>query len=474
MRTTLAAAGVLAAGWLTTAAVGQERQAEFTPAQLAERTVHRRAVEAVIWGMPAVNYDLMLQEMLTKTPGNVGQVIYWGRPLDAKNQTLTPNPDALYFMAFYNTKDGPVVLDLPPGDAAGSFNGNIVTVWQMPLEDAGLLGVDKGKGGKFLVLPPGYREKPPDGYVALQSDTFGGYMLFRSNLKSHGDADVQKSIAYGKRMKVYPLSQAASPPATVFSDVKDVDFDSTIKYDASFFRNLDRMVQSEPWLERDRAMIEKLQTLGIEKGKPFHPDAATDKILDAAVKEAGAWLAMKYDAGYPPFWPGGHWTYPTYPALIDAVQKSYADPDHYPMDERGVSYSYAYIGIKRLGAGQFYLISIKDKAGHAFDGGKTYRLTVPPDAPVEQYWSLTAYDRQIHTLIKGVSRASRSSQIPELRKNADGSIDLFIGPQAPPGKDGNWLPTDPARKFELMFRLYAPTKALFDKTWRLPDVEEEK
>ena len=485
-RTTPAIAAALAVGvllvWMVTSTTGQEKQAEpgaksepaLTPAQFAERTLHRRAVEAVIWGMPAVNYDLMLQQMLTKTPGKVGQVIYWGRPLDAKNQTLPPNPDALYFMVFFNTKDGPVVLDLPPGSADGSFNGNIVTVWQMPLEDAGLLGVDKGKGGKFLILPPGYKEKVPVGYITLQSDTFGGYMLFRSNLKSHGDADVQKSIAYGQRMKVYPLSQAANPPATVFSDAKDVDFDSTIRYDASFFRNLDRVVQGEPWLERDRAMIEKLQALGVEKGKPFKPDAATEKVLDAAVKEAGAWLEMKYDAGLPPFWEGGRWTLPAYPRLIEAMQNGFSDPNQYPVDERGVAYSYAFIGIKRLGAGQFYLISIKDKKGNAFDGGKTYKLTVPPDAPVEQYWSVTAYDRRTHALIKGLSRASRSSQIPELQKNADGSIDLYIGPKAPAGKDSNWLPTDPARKFELMFRLYAPTKALFDKTWKLPDVEEVK
>src|ERR1700761_8217659 len=123
------------------------------PSAENDRLIHSRAVEAAIWGMPAVNYDLMLQEMLTKTPGNVGEVIYWGRPLDWHNQTLTPNPDALYFMVFFNTKDGPVVLDLPPGDDKGSFNGNIVTVWQMPLEDAGLLGYDKGKGGKYLILP---------------------------------------------------------------------------------------------------------------------------------------------------------------------------------------------------------------------------------------------------------------------------------------------------------------------------------
>jgi len=114
-----------------------------SPQDLARRQIERRAAEAVIWGMPAVNYDLMLQEMLGKTAGKVGEVIYWGRPLDWKNQTLTPNPDALYFMAFFNTKEGPVVLDLPPSDANGSFNANIVTTWQAPLEDAGLLGYDK-------------------------------------------------------------------------------------------------------------------------------------------------------------------------------------------------------------------------------------------------------------------------------------------------------------------------------------------
>src|ERR1700742_870658 len=147
-----------------TLAVASPALADPSSDEIARRSIERRAVEAVIWGMPAVNYDLMLQEMLTKTPGKVGQVIYWGRPLDSKNQTLTPNPDALYFMTFFDTKDGPIVLDLPPGDADGSFNGNIVTVWQMPLEDAGLLGIDKGKGGKFLVLPPGYKDKVPDGY----------------------------------------------------------------------------------------------------------------------------------------------------------------------------------------------------------------------------------------------------------------------------------------------------------------------
>jgi hypothetical protein len=438
----------------------------------SDRFLEQRAVEAVIWGMPAVNYDLMLQEMLSKTDGKVGQVIYWGRPLDARNQTLTPNPDALYFMAFFNAKDGPIVLDLPPGDANGSFNGNIVTVWQMPLEDAGLLGYDKGAGGKYLLLPPGYSGPRPDGYIPLQSDTYGGYALIRSNLISHSDADVAKSIAYGKRMKVYSLAQAANPPPTVFTDVKDVTFDSTIRYDASFFQNLDRVVQSEPWLQRDRAMIDQLKSLGIEKGKPFNPSDATRAMLTSAARQAHALLEAKYTAGLPPFFsPTSRWTYPAPPEFVKATQDGYADPNTYPIDSRGLVYSYAYIGIKRLGTGQFYLISIRDKDGDALDGGQSYRLKVPANAPVEQYWSVTAYDRQTHALIKNMPRASRSSQIPEMQRNADGSVDVYFGPKAPAGKESNWVPTDPARQFELMFRAYAPTKALFEKTWVLPDVE---
>jgi hypothetical protein len=445
----------------------------FTPEELDRRMLERRAFEAVIWGMAAVNYDLMLQEMLTKTNGKVNQAVYWGRPLDSNNQTLTPNPDALYFMVFFNTKDGPIVLDLPPGDDNGSFNGNIVTTWQMPLEDAGLLGKDKGKGGKYLVLPPGYKGSKPKGCIALKSDTFGGYLLFRSNLASHSDADVAKSIAYGKQMKIYPLAQADNPQATVFTDAKDVVFDSTIRYDASFFEHLDRIVQSEPWLDRDRAMIEQLKSLGIEKGKPFRRDDTTKAVLTAAVREAGAWLEKKYDAGLPPFFSAtSRWTAPAPPELIKAVQSEYSDPNDYPVDARGLAYSYAYVGIKRLGVGQMYLISIRDKDGDAFDGAKTYRLAAPAKAPVKQYWSVTAYDRQTHALIKGMPRASRSSQIPEMQENKDGSIDIYIGPKAPEGKEANWLPTDPARKFELMVRLYAPTKTLFEKTWALPDVEK--
>src|SRR5215510_2581822 len=150
---------------------------QLSSADLARRTIERGAVEAVIWGMPAVNTDLMRQEMLTKTGGRVNQILYWSRPLDWKNQTLTPNPDSIYFMAFFDTKDaGPIVLEVPPADG-GSIAGNIVTLWQASLEDVGPEGLDKGQGGRYLILPPGYKDRPPAGYYALPCDTFTGYAL---------------------------------------------------------------------------------------------------------------------------------------------------------------------------------------------------------------------------------------------------------------------------------------------------------
>jgi hypothetical protein len=448
--------------------------AQNSPEELNRRHIERRAVEAAIWGMPAVNYDIMLQEMLTKTPGKVNEIIYWGKPLDWKNQTLTPNPDTLYLMSFFNTKDvGPVVVEIPPATAEGSLNANFVNIWQVPLEDAGLLGADKGQGMKILVLPPGYSEPVADTYHPIRPGTHGSYALIRSNLKSHSDADVAKSIAYAKQVKVYPLSQAASPPETVFTDVKDVLYDTTIRYNDSFFVRLDRIIQNEPWLERDRAMIDTLRTLGIEKGKTFAPDDATKQALNAGISEAHQWMEAKYDAAPPQFFEGTHWTFPGHPELIKAASEGYTDPNTYPTDWRGLTYSYAYIGIKRMGAGQFYLINIKDKNGEDYDGAKTYRLHVPADVPTEQYWSLTAYDRETHALIKNVDRASRASNASELKKNSDGSVDLYIGPKAPAGQESNWIPTDPARKFEVMFRLYGPKPEFFEKkTWTLPDVEK--
>jgi len=447
----------------------------FKPANIREQLIYSRALQAVIWGMPAVNYDLMLQEMLTKTSAKQNEIVYWSRPVDWHNQTLTPNPDAIYFMIFFNIKDvGPLVIDVPPAEGTSSFAANIDNVFQMPLEDAGPYGADKGAGGKYLVLPPGYQQKPPAGYIVLPADTYEGYALLRSNLPSHSDADITKAVAYGKRLKVYPLSKAGNPGETKFIDAKDVLYDATIPYDIKFFRSLDRIVQSQPWLTRDKTMIDQLKTIGIEKGKSFNPDARTTEILNAATKGALEYIEVMYDAGFPRLNSDAHWAVPAMPDLIKAGSSGYTETDIYPVDARSLTYAIGYIGIKRLGTAQIYLIGGKDKEGMPLSGAETYRLHVPANVPTKQYWSATVYDRKTHALIKNLSGASRASNDTTVQKNGDGSVDVYFAPKAPAGKESNWIPTDPNGQFEVLFRLYGPEKALFEKTWKLGDIEKVK
>ena len=443
----------------------------FTPAQLQERTLHRRAVEAAIWGMPAVNYDAMYQALVRDAKGASNQIVYWSRLLDWKNQTLTPNPDTLYLMPFYDTTNGPMVLEIPPAED-GSITGSIDDAWQCAIADVGPAGLDAGKGGMCLILPPDHDGSVPDSYLSMASPTYCGFALLRSNLKSGSDTDIAAAVAYGKRVKFYPLADADNSPQTTFVDAADLLFDATIPYDATFFDALDRRVQTEPWLTRDKAMVDHLKSVGIVKGHPFTPDAATRAILADAMQEAHAWLDARYEDEFrTTFYDDARWTLPAPPELVEATTTGFSNRDSYPVDDRGVAYSLAFFSAKHLGTGQFYLMTIKDKDGHPFDGAAIYRLTVPADAPVTLYWSATAYDRATHTLIRDMPWASRSSNTPGLHVGDDGSVDLHFAPEPPDGLESNSVPTKKDGRFEVLCRFYGPEKAFFDKTWKLPDVE---
>jgi hypothetical protein len=439
---------------------------------IAARQIERRAVEAVIWGMPAVNYERLMQAAAANG-AKPNQIVYWSQPVNAKNQTLTPNPDTIYLNPFYDTTSGPIVLEIPPTERESVVVGSADDAWQNALEDFGPAGVDKGKGGKFLITPPGYTKPVPAGYVALPSQTYRGFVILRSNFKARTDAGIAAAVAHGKHIKLYPLG--ASPDSTVFVDVYDKPFDATIPYDASFFELLDRFVQAEPWQTRDKVMIEYLRTLGIEKGKPFAPDANTKRILADATRTARAEIMKKYEAGFvPPFWDGTHWAVPIPQDTMEGMQTTFADPNSYAFDGRAVMYSIAYFSARHLGAGQFYLLSIHDSAGQPLDGKRTYRLTVPANAPVQQYWSATAYDGETHALIRDTARSSLASTTHGIQTNPDGSVDVWFGPSAPAGKASNWVPTNANGTFELIFRFYGPEKALFEKAWKLNDIEPVK
>jgi hypothetical protein len=441
----------------------------FTPAQLAERALHRRAVEAVIWGMPAVNFDRMLQAAIANG-AKPNQMVYWSKPVNWKDQTLTPNPDTIYFNPFYDTRTGPVVIEIPPAEGDSSITGSIDDAWQCALADVGPAGEDQGKGGKYLITPPGYKDAPPEGHIVLPSPTYQGFAILRSNFRSGSDADIAAAVAYGRKIKIYPLGGNAGSSAPV--DVFDKPFNATIPYDASYFESLNRFVQAEPWLARDKVMIQSLKTIGIEKGRPFNPDAKTKAILDNAAREAHAYIDALYEAAFAtPVVAGTHWGLPGSKETLEGMAGAFANPNSYPLDNRGAVYASVYFSPKHFGAGQSYMMAIHDKAGQPLKGSKSYRLHVPPNAPVKLYWSATAYDRQTHALIREASRPSRGSNSAGIEKNADGSIDVYFGPSSPAGKEANWVPTG-GRDFEVLFRLYGPEKAFFDRTWVLPDIEQ--
>jgi hypothetical protein len=212
----------------------------------------------------------------------------------------------------------------------------------------------------------------PDGFIVLPSDNYQGYALLRSILKGGSEADVKAAVAYGKRIKLYPLSLAANPPATIFLDAAGVLYDSTIPTTFASSNRLTAFVQSEPWLERDKAMIDQVKSIGIEKGKPFSPDKATQSLLNAAASEAHVWLDLKYGTMFSPYYEGRQWVFPILPSVIGGLQSQFANPDSYPVDGRGVTYTMAFFSTKHSGIGQYYLMTIRDKDGQNLAGANTY------------------------------------------------------------------------------------------------------
>ncbi len=219
-------------------------------------------------------------------------------------------------------------------------------------------------------------------------------------------------------------------------------------------------------------MIDQLKSVGIEQGKPFNPTAETRKLLEQAAQEAHAVLDQGYEALFSPYYPDGQWALPLAHDLTEGLSDNFAKAGVYPIDTRSVFFSMAFSSVKHLGTGQFYLVALDDRTGQPFDGGQTYRLTVPANVPAELYWSATVYDRATHALIRDQKWPSRGSTTPALQVNADGSVELFFGPKPPADKEVNWVPTQAGRGWEVMMRFYGPHKPLFDKTWRLPDIEK--
>lgn len=453
------------------AASGPQTGPPFTPVELAERMLYRRAVEAVIWGLPAVSYDAMYQAMVRDAKGGYNQIGYWSRPSDWKNQTLTPNSENLYVLFFTDTRQvGPLVLEVPPAGDAVLF-GTLLDAWQFPMEDIGPAGADAGKGGKYLWLPPDYQGAVPAGYLPLPLKSWQGFALLRTVPKSWRTEDMDKAVAYLKQLKLYPLAQASNPPPTRFVDLAGIVFDALPQYDARFFESLDRMVQIEPVQPKDKLMMNFLDSIGIEKGKPFQPDAKTAGILASAAREARDWIDTRV-LPYP-FFPGKQWSIPGEPIALK-TEFTFDAGDYFATDSRASIYRMAFAMPKKLGAGSFYLLGFTDKDGRPIEGANLYHLAVPPHVPVRQFWALDVYDQATAAYIRESPRVSLCSFDETVQKNADGSVDIYLGPKAPAGKEANWIPTKAGAGYFLIFRLYGPEQPLFDKTWQLPDIERVK
>lgn len=442
--------------------VAEATTGRFSSEDLARRAIERRAVETVNWGIPVVSCERMHHAMVA-AGGAVNQIAYMPRLQNWRNQTLTPNPDLVYFIPFIDTKHvGPMVLEIPPADE-GSITGTVTDWWQSALEDVGPAGADKGEGGKYLILPPQYQDTPPDGYILVPSDTYRCQALLHSVLTGGSEAELSDATAYGWRIRLYPLTQAADRPETVFLDVSDRVFDATIRYDLSFFRSLDDVVQHEPWLGHDTAMIDILKSIGIEKGRRFNPDVTTRELLEASALEAQAWFSARFETSYPPYYEGRQWVVFGPPEFRETLHT-------HTVDERGLVRYYSFSGAKRAGGGPCSLFTVRDKDGRLLDGGNHYRIRLPAHVPVDLYWSAVAYERATQTFFRHIPHPGVSSRTSDLVTNADGTVDMYIGRMAPGSAPGNWIPTK-AGLFELCVRFYGPGKPLFDKTWTLPDVE---
>lgn len=436
--------------------------------------VVRRACEAAIWGMPAVSvYDIELA-MQRDAGAEAGMVGYMSEPMDSRHGFLTANDVTPYTFGALTTKDGPIVIDVPPAADKAEFFGTIVNAWQVPIADVGTTGEDAGEGGKYLILPPGYEgEVPEEGYLVHQANTFGVHFVFRPVAKNGGTHADQ--AAYAQTLSWYPYAEAENPPETAFIDIKANPVNTLPVYDMTFYTDLNAVIQREPVLEQDKVMMGMLSSLGMVPGEPFEPDeemqaamleglqCAYDTMQARFVTEGGGFLGIWDDRQWGAF-------------AINPEQAKLGFPfvseTEVLVDERAGQYFYLTYLPKNLGGGTFYLGSMRDSGGEMFNGEDTYKLTVPADTPAEDFWSVIVYSMESKGFVEGADVVGLATpNLPDMQVNEDGSADVYFAPQAPEGFESNWIPT--GEDFFLLFRLYGPSEGWLESGWKLPDLEKQ-
>jgi len=437
-----------------------------TVEKLFDERDFQRATQLYLWALPMVSLG-EVEHVLMTVPGAAHGDIFRADTVVAIRRFLTGNATTPYLMTWLNlARSGPYVVEMPAGPTAGFVND----LWQRPVTDIGLPGPDTGKGGKFLVLGPGQTASDgTEGYIVVQSTTFNNLWLVR--LLS---PDAQERDAMMAKIRLYPFGQRANPPATTVRSIGAGTSYANAPRGFAYWEKLARWVNEEPVQERDRIMLAMLRSLGIEKGKLFQPDARMKKLLTEATLVGEAMAKVndyeKRDMAMAHYADGSHWEFAL---CLDPSQEAV---NYTELDERAAWFYEATATSKGMvtktpGVGSIYLGTYKDKDGNWLDGANTYQLHVLPNPPVTQFWSITLYDVSTRTLIDNQTEITDRSSRQDLKKNANGSVDLYFGPSAPQGFDKNWVPTVAGKAWFPYFRLYGPTEAHFDGKWVLPDIE---
>jgi hypothetical protein len=435
------------------------------------------------------------------------EIIVFSELMDAKSLFLTANADTVYFIGFLDLSKGPMVLETPPKSL-----GTLDDFWWRWVIDFGAPGPDRGEGGKYLILPPGYDGPVPEGgYFVARSRTTRVAMLGRSFMMNNDPKPTVDLIK--KTAKIYPyvdggvgtsvadfltgkakLAAPAVPPPTVFHEASGKSFNTIPPNDFHFYELLNGVVQQEPATALDPELMGPLAAIGIVKGKPFAPDARMKKILTEALALANATSRSLLMSPRDPSWfyyPGSAWMNFLFesgsefetpiPMVTREGVKPFPPTGYRQLDAR-TAFFYGVTGITpamamRLpGIGSQYLFAMLDANKEYFDGGKTYKVTLPKDIPQANFWSFTLYDNQTRSMLDTPQRypraGSQSFPSPAAEASADGSTTIYFGPKQPDGvKRGNWIQTMPGKGWFTILRLYSPLEPFFDKTWRPSEIE---
>jgi hypothetical protein len=426
-----------------------------------------RAAQAYIWSTPAVSfYTWKIEQDRNYGTGELG---VWAvlESLKEKRGIVTGNLTTPYIFQFYDLRNGALVIDYPAGPTAGA----VLDFWQRPIFDMGLTGPDQGRGGRYLVVGPGDdvgRYRDPDTYVYQSVTNNIGLGLRLLDPSPEFAEKVKNSL----RMGIYGQATAA----TRFNEGLDVEWSATAYRGLEYWRVLSRFINEEPIREQDKAWTAMLAPLGIVKGKEFQLDERQRRILTegAALGELMLRNLQINPRMEEPYWPGTHWYRSvgfTIPQITD---------DRVELDERGIWFYEAVTTSKGMvnpsvGAGQIYMTTKRDSDGNTFRADRTYRLRIPADVPVEQFWALTLYSENTRRPYDNGGTELRSanldSRMEGLQYNEDGSVDLYVGAEAPAGMESNFMKTVGEDGWFVYFRLYAPGQAFFDKTFSMPDFE---